>query len=100
MIGSAIAFGSCNAGLLRSMRGQFGYWFAVKAAAFTFFSYFYQGIGLALGLWQYLREYDNGIREQRDYRSEMVLASGHLQEAKVLELGFSHDTTELVIESP
>jgi cellulose synthase/poly-beta-1,6-N-acetylglucosamine synthase-like glycosyltransferase len=53
---SLIVFFSCNAGLLRSMRKQFGWLFAFKAAAFTYFSYFYQGVALAVGVWQYLRE--------------------------------------------
>ena len=53
---SLIVFFSCNAGLLRAMRRQFGWRFAFKAAAFTYFSYFYQGFGLAVGVWQYLRE--------------------------------------------
>jgi cellulose synthase/poly-beta-1,6-N-acetylglucosamine synthase-like glycosyltransferase len=54
--GSVIVFCSCNAGLLSYMRRQFGWWFVIKAAAFTYFSYFYQGVGLALGFRQYLRE--------------------------------------------
>jgi len=53
---SVIVFCSCNAGLLSCMRRQFGWWFVIKAAAFTYFSYFYQGVGLALGFQKYLRE--------------------------------------------
>jgi glycosyltransferase involved in cell wall biosynthesis len=71
---SLIVFLCCNAGLLRAMRRQFGWRFAFKAAAFTYFSYFYQGFGLAVGVWQYLRE--NRTRQRARFACEQLTATG------------------------
>jgi glycosyltransferase involved in cell wall biosynthesis len=59
ILGSVIVFCFLNAGLLRSMRNQSGWLFALKAAPLAYFSYFYQGVGLTLGVWRYLHKHRN-----------------------------------------